>query len=135
MADMTVAYSPSHGLGEEQSIWFKLTPLLNQENPMQVLMALSEKYGGVIPINLKNQRVILLSEPAHAQRVLVDNADGRMLETGLIRGNSAPACRPLDGDASCAEGRFLECGRARGKHPWPSRPKPRELGGRRKWRI
>ena len=75
MADMNVAYSPEHGLGDEQSIWFKLTPLLNQENPMQVLMALSEKYGGVIPINLKNQRVILLSEPAHAQRVLVDNAD------------------------------------------------------------
>ena len=53
MADMNVAYSPEHGLGEEQSIWFKLTPLLNQENPMQVLMALSEKYGGVIPINLE----------------------------------------------------------------------------------
>ena len=49
MADMTVAYSPAHGLGEEQSIWFKLTPLLNQENPMQVLMALSDKYGGVVP--------------------------------------------------------------------------------------
>ncbi len=75
MADMTVAYSPTHGLGEEQSIWFKLTPLLNQENPMQVLMALSDKYGGVVPINLKNQRIVLLSEPAHAQRVLVDNAD------------------------------------------------------------
>ena len=64
MADMTVAYSPSHGLGEKQSIWFKLTPLLNQENPMQVLMALSDKYGGVIPINLKNQRIVLLAEPA-----------------------------------------------------------------------
>ena len=75
MADMTVAYSPSHGLGEEQSIWFKLTPLLNQENPMQVLMALSDKYGGVIPINLKNQRIVLLAEPAHAERVLVTNAD------------------------------------------------------------
>ena len=75
MADMTVAYSPSHGLGEEQSIWYKLTPLLNQENPMQVLMALSDKYGGVIPISLKNQRIVLLSEPAHAERVLVSNAD------------------------------------------------------------
>jgi cytochrome P450 len=75
MADMTVAYSPSHGLGEEQSIWFKLTPLLNQENPMQVLMALSEKYGGIVPINLKNHRIMLLSEPAHAERVLVTNAD------------------------------------------------------------
>src|SRR6516165_6612739 len=75
MADMNVAYSPAHGLGEEQSIWFKLTPLLNQENPMQVLMALSDKYGGVIPVNLKNQRVILLAEPAHAERVLVSNAN------------------------------------------------------------
>ena len=75
MADMTVAYSPSHGLGEEQSIWFKLSSLLTQENPMQVLSWLSEKYGGVIPINLKNHRIVILSEPAHAQRVLVDNAD------------------------------------------------------------
>ena len=75
MADMTVAYSPSHGLGEEQSVWFKLTPLLNQENPMQVLAALSDKYNGVIPINLKNQRVVLLSEPEYAERVLVTNAD------------------------------------------------------------
>jgi enediyne biosynthesis protein E7 len=75
MADVTVAYSPSHGLGEEQSIWFKLTPLLNQENPMQVLMALSDKYSGVVPINLKNQRIMLLAEPKHAERVLVSNAD------------------------------------------------------------
>lgn len=72
---MTVAYSASHGLGEEQSIWYKLTPLLSQENPMQVLMALSDKYGGVVPINLKNHRIVLLSEPAHAERVLVSNAD------------------------------------------------------------
>jgi cytochrome P450 len=72
---MTVAYSASHGLGEEQSIWYKLTPLLSQENPMQVLMALSDKYGGVVPINLKNHRIVLLSEPAHAERVLVTNAD------------------------------------------------------------
>jgi cytochrome P450 len=75
MADMTVAYSASHGLGEEQSIWYKLTPLLNQENPMQVLMALSDKYNGVVPINLKNHRIVLLSEPAYAERVLVSNAD------------------------------------------------------------
>jgi cytochrome P450 len=75
MADMTVAYSPSHGLGEEQSIWFKLTPLLNQENPMQVLAALSDKYAGVVPINLKNHRIVLLSEPEYAERVLVSNAD------------------------------------------------------------
>lgn len=72
---MTVAYSPSHGLGEEQSIWFKLSALLAQENPMQVLTNLCQKYDGVIPVNLKNQRIVLLSEPEHAERVLVTNAD------------------------------------------------------------
>lgn len=72
---MSVAYSASHGLGEEQSIWFKLTPLMSQENPMQVLMSLADKYGGVIPINLKNQRVVLLSDVEHFKRVLVENAD------------------------------------------------------------
>lgn len=72
---MTVAYSHAHGLGDEQSIWFKLTPLLNEENPMQMLMRLSEKYGGVIPINLKNQRIVFLSDVDHFKRVLVENAD------------------------------------------------------------
>jgi enediyne biosynthesis protein E7 len=72
---MSIAYSASHGLGEEQSIWFKLTPLMAHKNPMQLLMALADKYGGVIPINLKNQRVILLSDVDHFKRVLVENAD------------------------------------------------------------
>ena len=72
---MSVAYSHDHGLGDEQSVWFKLTPLMNQENPMQVLMRLADKYGGIIPVNLKNQRVILLSDVDHFKRVLVDNAD------------------------------------------------------------
>lgn len=72
---MSVAYSHAHGLGEEQSVWFKLTPLLNQDNPMEILQRLSEKYGGVIPVNLKNQRVVLLSEVDHFKRVLVQNAD------------------------------------------------------------
>ena len=72
---MTVAYSHAHGLGEEQSIWFKLTPLMNAENPMQLLQRLSDKYGGVIPINLKDQRIVLLSDVEHFKRVLVENAD------------------------------------------------------------
>jgi cytochrome P450 len=72
---MSVAYSASHGLGEEQSIWFKLTPLLSQENPMQVLMNLAEKYGGIIPINLKNQHVVFLSDVQHFKRVLVENEE------------------------------------------------------------
>jgi cytochrome P450 len=72
---MTTAYSHAHGLGDEQSIWFKLTPLMNSDNPMQLLMRLADKYGGVIPINLKNQRVVLLSDVEHFKRVLVENTD------------------------------------------------------------
>lgn len=75
MVDMTVTYAPSHGLGEEQSVWFKLTPLLAQENPMQMLLRLTDKYNGVMPVNLKNQRIVMLAKPEHAQRVLVDNAE------------------------------------------------------------
>lgn len=72
---MTAVYSATHGLGEEQSIWFKLTPLLAQNDPMRTLMQLAEKYGGVIPVNLKNQRIIMLSDVDHFRRVLVENAD------------------------------------------------------------
>ena len=72
---MSVAYSHAHGLGDEQSVWFKLTPLMNQENPMEVLMRLADKYGGIIPVKLKNQRIILLSDADHFRRVLVDNAN------------------------------------------------------------
>ncbi len=72
---MTVAYSHDHGLGDEQSIWFKLTPLMNTDNPMKFLMRLSEKFGGVIPMDLKGQRVVLLSDVKHFKRVLVENAD------------------------------------------------------------
>jgi hypothetical protein len=39
---------------------------------------------------------------------MMDNADGRMLETGQIRGNSAPTCRDRFGDASGAEGCLLK---------------------------
>ncbi|MEO1694451.1 MAG: cytochrome P450 [Pseudomonadota bacterium] len=67
---------PSHveQLGDTSSIWFKLTPLLKgQANPMAILMQMSERYGGIIPINIADQRVVLLSEPDHFKHVLVTN--------------------------------------------------------------
>jgi cytochrome P450 len=70
------AYAPSHGLGEENSIWFKLTPLLKgPENPMHVLMEMGRRYGGCIPVNLANQRVVLLSDPDFFKHVLVAKPD------------------------------------------------------------
>ncbi len=73
---MTTVQTHSHSLGEEDSIWFKLTPLLKDpDNPMQMLLRMSEKYGGVIPVTLKNQRIVFLSDVTHFHHVLVKNAD------------------------------------------------------------
>ena len=73
---MTAAPSHIHQLGEESSVWFKLTPLLKgPNNPLTILMQMAERYGGVIPVNMGNQRVVLLTEPEHFKRVLVTKAD------------------------------------------------------------
>jgi cytochrome P450 len=77
---MTVAQSsaPSHinQLGEESSVWFTLTPLLKgPSNPLTVLMLMADRYGGVIPVNMGNQRIVLLTAPEHFKRVLVTKAD------------------------------------------------------------
>ncbi len=73
------ATTPTHDyqLGEESSIWFKLTPLLKGDpvNPMRTLMQMAERYGGVIPVNMANQRVVLLTEPDHFKHVLVSKAN------------------------------------------------------------
>ena len=73
---MGVATSHVQQLGEESSVWFALTPLLKgPDNPLTVIMQMSERYGGVIPIRLASQRVVLLSDPEHFKRVLVTKAD------------------------------------------------------------
>jgi cytochrome P450 len=75
----TAALPPAHtqGLGEQESIWFKLTALQRGglDNPMTGLMMLGEKYGGVIPVNMGNQRVVFLTAPEHFKRVLATKAD------------------------------------------------------------
>ena len=73
---MTAPVSHVHQLGEESSVWFKLTPLLKgPNNPLTILMKMAERYGGVIPVNMANQRIVLLTEPEHFKRVLVTKAD------------------------------------------------------------
>ncbi|MGH1417778.1 MAG: cytochrome P450 [Hyphomicrobiaceae bacterium] len=64
-------------LGEESSIWFKLTPLLKASsgNPMQVLMQMAERYGPVLPINMANQRVIMIFDPQYFKHVMVTKPD------------------------------------------------------------
>ncbi|MGB4864381.1 MAG: cytochrome P450 [Hyphomicrobium sp.] len=74
---MTTTASQTQGLGDENSIWFKLTPLLrgDPENPMRILMHMAERYGPVIPVNLANQRIVLISEPEYFKHVLVTKVD------------------------------------------------------------
>ena len=49
-----VRMPPAHaqGLGEESSIWFKLTPLLKGglDNPLRILMQMAERYGPSSPL-------------------------------------------------------------------------------------
>jgi cytochrome P450 len=65
------------GLGEQESIWFKLSALHKgaAANPMAVLRQLTQRYGGVIAVTMANERVVFLSEPEHFKRVLVTKAD------------------------------------------------------------
>ncbi len=64
------------GLGDESSIWFNLSPLLKDpENPMRLLMQMAERYGPVIPVNMANQRVVLVTEPEYFKHVLVTKVD------------------------------------------------------------
>ncbi len=64
-------------LGEEESVWFKLTPLLkgNTDNPMAIMLKMAERYGPVIPVNMGSERVVLITEPELFKHVLVSKAD------------------------------------------------------------
>ncbi len=75
--NMTTTPVDTQKLGEESSIWFKLTPLLkgDPQNPMTLLMLMTERYGGAIPFNMGDERVIFLSEPEYFKHVLVTKAD------------------------------------------------------------
>lgn len=67
----------TQGLGEESSIWFKLSALARgvEQNPMHILMQMAERYGPVIPMNMANQRVVLVTEPELFKHVLVTKVD------------------------------------------------------------
>ena len=71
----TEARAYAQTLGEEKSIWFKMAPLIDADNPMEVLIRTSEKYGGCVPINLRSEKIYLLSDVDHIRHVLVGNVD------------------------------------------------------------
>jgi cytochrome P450 len=77
----TAAASPAQahaqGLGDESSIWFKLTALLRGDhaNPMKALLQIQDRYGPVIVFNMANQRVVFITDPDLFKYVLVTKAD------------------------------------------------------------
>ncbi len=74
---MNAVAAHAQQLGEEQSVWFKLTPLLkgNTDNPMKIMLLMAERYGPVIPVNMGSERVVLITEPELFKHVLVSKAD------------------------------------------------------------
>jgi enediyne biosynthesis protein E7 len=74
-AQASLAYAHAQELGEEESIWFKLSMLTRQEDPIPTLQRLSEKMGGLIRVNLKEGRIFFLSGVDHFRHVLLANVD------------------------------------------------------------
>jgi cytochrome P450 len=69
------AHRQAQTLGEQESIWFKLSVLARQDDPIKTLLRLSEKMGGCIRVNLKDERIFFLSDVEHFKQVLVTKAD------------------------------------------------------------
>ncbi|HRN89269.1 cytochrome P450 [Hyphomicrobium sp.] len=76
MTAESTAQQSGFGLGDESSVWFNLTPLLKDpDNPMRLLTQMAERYGSVIPVNMANQRIVLVTEPELFKHVLVTKVD------------------------------------------------------------
>ncbi len=71
----SIAHEHAQGLGEVQSIWYKLGVLARAGDPIPVLQRFSEKLGGCIQVSLKGERIFFLSDVEHFKHVLLDNVD------------------------------------------------------------
>ncbi len=69
------AHAYSQTLGEENSVWFTISPFVNSPDPMGVLKRLLARGGGCVPIQLKSERIVFMSEIEHLRHVLVDHVD------------------------------------------------------------
>lgn len=59
----------------ESGAWHKLSMLAKEDYPARALLRLSDKYGDVIKINLKGERIFLLFDVEDFKRILVTKAD------------------------------------------------------------
>jgi cytochrome P450 len=65
----------AQALGEPESVWYKLSVLTRQEDPIPTLQRLSAKMNGCIRVNLAGERILFMSEAEHFKHVLVTNPD------------------------------------------------------------
>jgi cytochrome P450 len=72
---MDIAHTHVQSLGDSESVWFKLGLLTKETHPMQVLMRLNDRYGGCVPINLKDERIFFLSDVQYFEQVMVKGAN------------------------------------------------------------
>ncbi len=73
MTSEAQAYSQT--LGQEESIWFKISPFVNAADPMGILKRLCDKAGGCVPVSFRSERIYFLSEIDYMRHALVDNVD------------------------------------------------------------
>jgi cytochrome P450 len=71
----SIAHRHAQGLGDGQSIWWKLGLLVKQDDPLPTLQRISEKAGGCVRVTLGGERIFFLSEVDYFKQVLLRNAD------------------------------------------------------------
>ncbi len=69
------AHAYSQTLGEQESIWFKISPLVNAADPMGILKRLVSRQSGCFPIQMRDEKIFFLSEVDHFKHVLVTKVD------------------------------------------------------------
>ena len=63
----------THAGGSAYGIWPKLAALHNSGNPLGLLLQMARYHDGCIPLQMRSQRVFLLTEAEHFKRVLQTN--------------------------------------------------------------
>jgi cytochrome P450 len=67
------AHTDTRAGGSSHGIWPKLAALHNSGNPLGLLLQMARYHDGCIPLQMRSQRVFLLTEAEHFKRVLQTN--------------------------------------------------------------
>jgi cytochrome P450 len=66
-------HSDTHAGGSAYGIWPKLAALHNAGNPLGLLLQMARHHDGCIPLQMRSQRVFLITEAEHFKHVLQSN--------------------------------------------------------------